>query len=70
LLDDLDWNMARLSAHYLSLGPAEAVLAGGLSAPHRDPFDRLLAAQARLRGLTLVSSDGAFGGFDGLNVLW
>jgi PIN domain nuclease of toxin-antitoxin system len=31
---------------------------------HRDPFDRLLVAQAQVEGLTLVTSDGAMGGYD------
>ncbi|MBY0513662.1 MAG: type II toxin-antitoxin system VapC family toxin [Gemmataceae bacterium] len=32
----------------------------GLPHHHRDPFDRLLAAQALADGLTLVSADSAF----------
>ena len=31
---------------------------------HRDPFDRLLVAQARFEGLTLLSRDAAFDGYD------
>ena len=31
--------------------------AGGLTAIHRDPFDRLLVAQAQVEGLTIVTSD-------------
>ena len=34
--------------------------AGQLPGAHRDPFDRILAAQARAEGLTLVSADPAF----------
>lgn len=34
--------------------------AGLLAGEHRDPFDRLLAAQASLEGLSLVSFDRAF----------
>jgi PIN domain nuclease of toxin-antitoxin system len=34
--------------------------AGQLPGPHRDPFDRILAAQAHAEGLTLVSADPAF----------
>lgn len=33
------------------------VEAGGLPPLHRDPFDRMLVAQARCDGLTLVSRD-------------
>lgn len=70
LLDDLDWTMARLSARYLPLEAPDAVLAGALPVPHRDPFDRLLAAQAQGRGMPLVTSDVAFASFPGLRVLW
>jgi PIN domain nuclease of toxin-antitoxin system len=33
----------------------------GLPAHHRDPFDRLLVAQADVEGLTLVTRDPVFG---------
>jgi PIN domain nuclease of toxin-antitoxin system len=36
---------------------------------HRDPFDRLLIAQALEEGLTLVSRDPAFAGY-GVPILW
>jgi PIN domain nuclease of toxin-antitoxin system len=35
-----------------------------LPAHHRDPFDRLLIAQARCEGLTIVTSDRAFAAYD------
>jgi PIN domain nuclease of toxin-antitoxin system len=31
---------------------------------HADPFDRLLVVQARLEGLTIVTSDPAFDDYD------
>ena len=31
---------------------------------HRDPFDRMLVAQARLEGLTLVTADAGLGAYD------
>lgn len=34
--------------------------AAGLPPHHHDPFDRMLIAQARLEGLTLVTKDRAF----------
>ena len=37
-----------------------AVAAGRLPLHHRDPFDRMLVAQAQLEGLTLVTRDTAF----------
>jgi PIN domain nuclease of toxin-antitoxin system len=44
-------------------------LGGSLVHPHKDPFDRMLAAQALLEGLILVSVDPVF---DGISVqrLW
>ena len=36
---------------------------------HRDPFDRLLSAQARVEGLTLVSKDPHFAAY-GVPLLW
>jgi PIN domain nuclease of toxin-antitoxin system len=35
-----------------------------LPAHHRDPFDRMLIAQARLEAMTLVSADSAFADYD------
>jgi PIN domain nuclease of toxin-antitoxin system len=43
--------------------------AGALPGPHRDPFDRVLIAQAMLEDLVLVSNDRAFGAY-GARLLW
>jgi PIN domain nuclease of toxin-antitoxin system len=43
--------------------------AGGYQQLHRDPFDRLLAAQAELEQLTLVSLDSALQAFP-CQLLW
>jgi PIN domain nuclease of toxin-antitoxin system len=45
------------------------VRAGSYQQAHRDPFDRLLAAQAELEGLQLVSLDPALATFP-CRVLW
>ncbi|MEX2291125.1 MAG: type II toxin-antitoxin system VapC family toxin [Mycobacteriales bacterium] len=41
-----------------------AVAVGDLPGLHRDPFDRLLVAQARVEGLTLVTTDPRVQGYD------
>jgi PIN domain nuclease of toxin-antitoxin system len=41
----------------LPIQVAHAVTAGELPQHHRDPFDRMLVAQAQLEGLTLVADD-------------
>ena len=42
--------------------PAICVAAGIMAWPHRDPFDRLLAATAMHHNLPLVSADAVFDG--------
>jgi PIN domain nuclease of toxin-antitoxin system len=37
---------------------------GTLPLHHRDPFDRMLVAQARLEGMTLATADAALAGYD------
>ncbi len=44
----------------LAMSARHAVAAGQLPRHHDDPFDRMLIAQARLEGLTLVSHDRRF----------
>ncbi len=46
-----------------------AQLAGGFGNPHKDPWDRLLAAQSQLERLVLVTSDHVFKSF-GTATLW
>ena len=41
----------------LPISLAHGLRAGGYSQPHRDPFDRLLAAQAELERLVLLTAD-------------
>lgn len=53
----------------LSLSTEAALLAGQLSWAHRDPFDRLLAAQAIEGNLVLVTVDTALLALPGLRTL-
>jgi PIN domain nuclease of toxin-antitoxin system len=46
-----------------------ARVAGFLPALHRDPFDRMLAAQSQVEGMPLVTADPAFRAFATL-VIW
>lgn len=43
---------------------AHAARAGMLPRLHRDPFDRMLVAQAQLEGLTLITSDAQVAAYD------
>lgn len=53
----------------LAVSVAHAVRAGSLAPSHRDPFDRLLIAQAQVEGLALVSNERLFDSF-GVSRLW
>ncbi len=44
-------------------------IAGALAGAHRDPFDRMLIAQALAENMTLVSNEAVFDGF-GVARLW
>jgi PIN domain nuclease of toxin-antitoxin system len=44
-------------------------LAGSFTYAHRDPFDRMLAAQSLLENLQLVSADHIFDQF-GIERIW
>lgn len=41
----------------------------GFAQAHRDPFDRMLAAQALIEDAILVTNDGALDAF-GIRTLW
>jgi PIN domain nuclease of toxin-antitoxin system len=43
-----------------ALEAADSLMAGTMAWPHRDPFDRLLAASAIRRGIAIVSADTVF----------
>lgn len=59
----------RLGAHALPVKTGHALLGGALEWSHRDPFDRLLAAQAIADGLTLLTAARAFDSAPGLSLL-
>ncbi len=54
---------------HLPITHRHSLYAGGFTATHRDPFDRMLAAQSDLERLPLVSRDPAFEAF-GITTLW
>ena len=53
----------------LAITVDDAERAGRLPGPHRDPFDRVLIAQAMARDLAVVSVDRALDGY-GVHRLW
>lgn len=50
--------------------PFPAVRGGLLPGDHRDPFDRLIAAQAIVHGYAVVTPDAVFAKVLGAEVFW
>jgi len=61
---DIVDQVLRAGVRYLGLSPEHGLAVGGLPMHHRDPFDRLLVAQAQIEGLTIVTGDERIGRYD------
>ena len=53
----------------LSISVEHAQIAGNLPGPHRDPFDRMLIAQAQAERIAIISIDDALDGY-GVTRIW
>lgn len=53
----------------LRITSEHAQLAGGFDNPHKDPWDRLLAAQAQVERLAIVTNDDAIRAL-GAEIIW
>ena len=56
-------HLRRLGVEELPVTSPHALTAGSFEIEHRDPFDRVLAAQALHEGVQLATSDPAFAAF-------
>ncbi|MDG4834594.1 type II toxin-antitoxin system VapC family toxin [Solwaraspora sp. WMMD1047] len=61
---DLAQRVRDMGFRELPVTYAHAIAAGRLPPHHRDPFDRMLVAQAAVEGLTLVSRDESIAQYD------
>ena len=66
---DVKGVIARQEFDELPIIVEDAARAGALPGPHRDPFDRMLIAQALLGNLVLVSNESLFDRY-GVRRLW
>lgn len=64
LPDGLREHLADTGIRTLALAPDHGLGIAELPLHHRDPFDRLLIAQARTEGLTIVTADSRFVDYD------
>jgi hypothetical protein len=61
---DLPESILATGLRPLSIDPTHAIAAGRLPPLHRDPFDRMLVAQARVEGLTLATRNPLMQSYD------
>jgi PIN domain nuclease of toxin-antitoxin system len=69
LIGEIASVLAEQDLQTLDITVDHAERAGLLPGEHRDPFDRMLIAQAQAENLTLVSKETAFDGY-GITRLW
>lgn len=63
-------HLARLQVESIPVDDEHSLLAGSMEWDHRDPFDRMIAAQAMVESLPLATADEAFKTLTGVQVLW
>ena len=70
LLENWENDIATLFVEEIPITRDDALRGGSLDWSHRDPFDRVLAAQAMARNIPLVTGDLAMSTLAGLETLW
>ena len=69
-LSNLVQNQQRVNdLHLLTIEPSHIYSLADLPLHHKDPFDRLIIAQALAEKLTVVSADGKFAAYS-VGILW
>lgn len=61
---DLEVQIVEQAMTELPVTVRHGLAVGQLPMHHRDPFDRLLIAQAQCEGLTIITADRAFAAYD------
>ena len=69
LAEDFAGHLEREGFEALPISVDHAARAGLLPGPHRDPFDRMLIAQAQAENLALVSNETLFDAY-GVRRIW
>jgi PIN domain nuclease of toxin-antitoxin system len=67
--DDVIERIEEAGAKLLTITAQHAYATASLPLHHRDPFDRLLIAQAKLEGCAIVTADHAFPAYD-VPIVW
>lgn len=63
-------HLTRLEVESVPVTDEHSLLAGSMEWGHRDPFDRMIAAQCMAESLPLATADEEFQTLAGVQVLW
>jgi PIN domain nuclease of toxin-antitoxin system len=66
---DFSGQIEREGFQVLAISAAHAIRAGLLPGPHKDPFDRMLIAQAQAEDISLISNETLFDRY-GIRRIW
>jgi PIN domain nuclease of toxin-antitoxin system len=69
LVHDFVADLQRQRIEILDVTAEHGIRAGLLPGPHKDPFDRMLIAQAIAENIPIISNDRALDGY-GVNRIW
>ncbi len=69
LLADFSGTLEREGFDPMAITISHAIHAGELPGPHRDPFDRMLIAQAHIESMAVIGKDKVFDQY-GITRLW
>ncbi len=69
LVADFAGHLEREGFQFLSISVEHGIRAGLLAGSHKDPFDRMLIAQAQAENLPIVSNEALFDAY-GLRRIW
>lgn len=66
----IDSRIELLDMQILEIKAGHALRAAALPLHHKDPFDRILIAQAHMEDMTLLSADIMFRQYTDISILW
>jgi PIN domain nuclease of toxin-antitoxin system len=69
LTADFSGLIEREGFQLLAISGEHGIRAGLLPGPHRDPFDRMLIAQAQAENLPIITNEASFAGY-GVRRIW
>jgi PIN domain nuclease of toxin-antitoxin system len=67
--DYISSGMSQLGTRSLEITASHALRAASLPLHHRDPFDRMLIAQAQIENMTIMSADSMFNQYQ-VSLIW